>query len=73
MEREATEQKQFAPHQKRVINERNELKEKADRLSQFWGTEIYNGLSVNEKNLLHMQLRVMDQYIAILEMRIATF
>ena len=69
-------EKQFAPHKQRVVDELNELETKRKALDLFIGGEsndFFSKLSQNEKNLLVLQSETMKQYEMILTMRIATF
>ncbi|CDH04925.1 hypothetical protein KKJ25_12250 [Xenorhabdus bovienii] len=61
------------PHQQRVIDELTELNEKIEKLSDFIGGAIYNGLDETDRVLLAMQLSVMKAYSEILHKRINRF
>jgi len=63
----------MAPHQERVVIERNELAEKLAKLLAFFQTDIFNGLPEAERSRLRNQARFMDSYAAVLEERIAAF
>ena len=64
---------EFAPHEQRVIQERDELKEKTEKLYAFFDTQIYKTLLVKDKELLSNQFTVMNQYLSILDERIGRF
>lgn len=57
-------------HQIRVCNERDELAYRLDRLCSFVNTSTFDGLSRNERDLLHRQRAVMQQYLSLLNERI---
>ena len=62
------------PHQKRVIDEKNELYEKIHKLELFVDGPIFKDLPENrEKHLLLHQLSAMDAYSLILGERISLF
>lgn len=63
----------FEPHQQRVVDERRELDEKRQRLSNFFGTATFEGLPPAEKTRLRMQYDVMGVYSGILTQRIVAF
>jgi hypothetical protein len=61
-------------HQQRVVDEKNELDEKAKKLSQFIGeSHIFPTLDFNEQERLRIQNDLMWQYSEILGQRIAAF
>lgn len=61
------------PHQQRVVDEKTELDTKWLALISFTTSDIFNGLSEYERNLLRDQAAVMKTYSDILAERIATF
>ena len=64
------------PHQERVIQERDDLEARINRLHEFilFGTTKYNViLPDSEMCRLRMQLRVMELYLTILDERIENF
>lgn len=66
--------KQYLPHQQRVVDERNELNEKADKLLEFIRINpIFEELNERDKALLREQYQVMCKYQNILQERIANF
>ena len=60
-------------YQKRVIDERDELKRKVDKLYAFLGSSIYQGLNSADRRRLDRQHDVMSEYEEILSERIAEF
>ena len=64
---------QFAPHQQRVVDEKNELAERLGKLLAFFQSPIFAGLDAAEQSRLRNQARFMDGYQAVLEDRIAAF
>ena len=70
---EATE-KEYAPHQQRVVDEKNELEDKFSKLGAFvLDNPIYMSLEDDDKQDLTEQYDVMEKYLIILEKRIAKF
>lgn len=63
----------LAPHQKRVIEERDELDEKIAKLGQFIYSQTRDELPEIEVLRLGMQLKVMNFYSEILGTRIVAF
>lgn len=64
------------PHQQRVIQERDELEVRTNKLREFilYGTAKYNlDVPDDEMRRLGMQLNAMELYLAILEDRIKNF
>jgi hypothetical protein len=62
------------PHQQRVIDEKDQLDEKARALSDFIGnSDVFPTLDVAEQERLRHQNDVMRQYSEILGARIAEF
>jgi hypothetical protein len=60
-----------APHQQRVIDERDDLAGKIDRLSSFMEIDAYRALPSEERWALGSQLRYMRGYLEALDARIA--
>jgi len=60
-------------HQQRVIDERLELGAKMERLGAFLKSEKSQELPPGERPRLVKQLKIMDDYYAILSERIAEF
>ena len=61
------------PHQQRVIDERNELDDKIDKLARFMKSEMLVSLPVDEQDRLDKQLKIMWEYSSILQERMAAF
>lgn len=61
------------PYQERVIEERDELVDRIERLAAFLLNPAVTKLRITERNLLHDQQRVMTEYAAILNQRIRLF
>ena len=59
--------------QQRVVDEQAELDEKRDKLGQFIGGYVFNGLPEAERERLVRQKSCMDEYSGILGERIAAF
>ncbi len=67
-------EKQLAPHQQRVVDEKTELDKKAHALSQFIGhSPIFETIDAEEQERLKEQNDIMWQYSEILGKRIAAF
>ena len=60
-------------HEKRVVEERNQLQEKADKLKEFFTNPIFNSLKEKDRLLLYDQMEVMNKYLSILNERIGRF
>lgn len=60
----------LAPHEQRVLDERQELAARIDKLFNFTATAVFEALSSAERIDLIDQLRVMREYLAILERRL---
>lgn len=54
----------------RLINEITELRKKRVKLDAFTGTETFNSLSLNHRELLHAQAGAMFAYEKILNLRL---
>jgi len=61
------------PHQQRVVEERNELIDKIEKLHSFTKTETFNSLPDEEQSLLFKQEKEMKKYADILKQRIDVF
>lgn len=64
---------QLAPHQQRVVTERDELAERLVKLLAFLQTPLFAGLDAAERSRLRNQARFMDGYLAVLGERIEAF
>ena len=60
-------------HQQRVADEKTELDNKREKLTQFFGTEIFSKLPEDEALRLNKQVAIMADYSNILGERIAAF
>lgn len=63
----------YAPHQLRVIEERDELEKKVIALEKFTLGQVFSGLEQAEKSRLNRQLDHMQDYMHVLAERIAAF
>ena len=61
------------PHELRVVDEKNELDDKKDKLQAFFGSETFMTLSETDKCMLHCQYQIMKSYSCILAERIRRF
>lgn len=61
------------PHQQRVVDEKNELGERLEKLLAFIGTDSYKELPEKDKELLFFQSQIMEDYFEVLEQRIELF
>jgi len=60
-------------YQQRVVDEQNELDEKARKLDAFLMSDKSSGLHPDERTRMVRQLQVMQEYSGILGERIAAF
>lgn len=57
----------------RLNDERDELEKKVEKLSDFLNNNpVSNSLSTEQAGLLHIQLKAMQTYLLILEVRLST-
>ncbi|WP_430741146.1 crAss001_48 related protein [Serratia plymuthica] len=61
------------PHQQRVVDELNEIKQRGEKLATFIGGEIFSALPVEEQRLLEAQSHIMTAYVEVLTQRIKHF
>ena len=63
------------PHQQRVVDERNELVEKIEKLNKFidYKNPLWKQIDPDEKDRLIQQYRHMIKYAEVLDARIAAF
>ena len=54
----------------RMVNEREELNDKAEKLNKFFSSTIFNGLPDNKKVLMERQYKLMAEYVEVLDERI---
>jgi hypothetical protein len=66
-------EKQYQPHQQRVVDEKRELDIKIDKLQSFFSTDIFMSVDEAEQDRLHCQYQVMKAYSLILASRIKAF
>ena len=59
--------------QARVMDEKEQLDAKLDKLESFLGTDTFNALSTEEKHLIRKQADLMDCYSLVLGKRIELF
>ena len=69
----AKEESKYSAFQQRVIEERNQLVDKLDKLIAFMGTETFEDLDHEEKYRLILQRDAMQTYACILADRIFAF
>lgn len=63
----------MAPHQQRVVEEKDDLDGKCNRLAGFISGDVFSNLDEAEKSRLNRQLVVMSSYSEILAERITAF
>jgi hypothetical protein len=66
----------MAPHQQRVVDELNELRDKRKKLEQFLFSEnpvVFNQLPADEQDRMRRQFDIMLQYEGVLQERIDQF
>lgn len=69
-----TANREYAPHQQRVIDEANELRDKFSKLGAFiLDNAIFPTLSQDERDDLESQYELMGKYLDILDRRISRF
>lgn len=61
------------PHQQRVVDEKNELSDRLEKLLGFIGTDFYNSIPKKQQELLVLQSKAMLDYNSILGQRIYLF
>jgi hypothetical protein len=54
----------------RMVNEREELSDKAEKLNKFFSSSIFNGLPDNKKELMERQYKLMVEYVEVLDERV---
>lgn len=68
------EEKILQPHEQRVVEERNDLKTKTEKLNEFIGhNDMFEKLSDVDQEDLKVQLDIMFQYLEVLDKRISRF
>lgn len=61
------------PHQQRVVDERQELEARLDKLKTFITTDFCMTLPFAERDRLFRQSKIMEQYSEVLAERIEAF
>lgn len=61
---------ELLPHQQRVVEERDALREKINKLTETMASPMWSLISGDERNLLVRQLRAMVNYCSILGERL---
>lgn len=61
------------PHQQRVIDEKQELDARREKLGEFKNTDLFLALPWQEQERLNTQAHIMTMYSAVLGERIAHF
>ncbi len=61
------------PHQQRVVDEKNQLEDKIDKLSGFLHSDLSKNLDEHEQLRMVTQLNIMTAYSGILLQRIMNF
>lgn len=64
---------ELAPHQQRVVEEREQLLEKLRSLQHFMSTQTWVSLPTEEAQRLVLQKHFMEGYVAVLGQRIGAF
>jgi len=59
--------------QKRVIDEWDQLSQRVDKLSAFFGSPVSDGVPDDELGRLELQLHLMQAYLHVLNERIRNF
>lgn len=59
--------------QQRVVDEHRELQERRNKLRDFLSSDTFESVPTEQQHLLCKQCEVMDEYVLILEKRIAAF
>lgn len=63
----------YEPHQQRVVEEKNELDEKREKLNNFLQGDFFKTIDENEQERLEKQADVMKMYSDVLGERIRHF
>lgn len=61
---------EIQPYQQRVIDEANELRDKTEKLGEFFHTETFRNLDVAEQDRLEVQFDIMMSYRTVLRQRV---
>ena len=65
--------RELQQHELRVLKEKDDLREKIDKLDEFLSSEKSDGIGANQQGLLLAQAFAMKAYFTVLELRIAAF
>ena len=63
----------YLPHQQRVIEEKQELDTKREKLGEFKNTDMFLSLPWQEQERLNTQAHIMTMYSSVLGERIRNF
>lgn len=63
----------YLPHQQRVVDEKDALDVKRDKLTEFLKGQLFASLTESEQERLSRQLEIMGWYSGVLSERIANF
>jgi predicted nucleic acid-binding Zn-ribbon protein len=66
-------EKQYAPHQQRVVDEKKELDDRREKLGKFKNGDLFASLPWEEQERLNTQAHLMTMLSAVLGERIANF
>lgn len=61
------------PHEQRVVAERDDLKERFEKLEAFLDGDIFRNMTVRDRTLLRRQYGHMEGYLKMLDLRIKYF
>lgn len=62
---------ELLPHEQQLVEERNQLSERVDKLQEFTNTAVFKSLDVTEQCLMYEQLNHMKIYLGILNRRLS--
>lgn len=63
----------YLPHQQRVIEEKQELDTKREKLGEFKNTDMFLSLPWQEQERLNTQVHIMTMYSSVLGERVRNF
>lgn len=63
----------YLPHQQRVIEEKQELDTKREKLGEFKNTDMFLSLPWQEQERLNTQAHIMTMYSSVLGERVRNF
>lgn len=64
---------ELQPYQQRVVDECDDLEDKANKLQDFILSAKFSSVPEDEQGRLVLQRNLMDAYVAVLKQRIAAF